>query len=142
MKFAISCLLLLIALPAFGKQNAPESKLVNQVSKFRFEVSQAAVERDLKNPADQLSTFVALPDFGSGFFSGIRLSSFSKNCLLPKFGIRSGDVVETVNGHDVRGPSDIMEIGKKLSKAKPGSKVRVNLRRGSQDLIYTYLVVD
>lgn len=137
MKTLLAILLLLS--PSAFAQKAP---LVQQVSKLRFEVSQAAVERDLKDPAAQLSTFVALPDFGAGFFSGIRVSRFGKTCLLPKFGIRSGDVVEMVNGQPISGPSDIMEIGEKLSKAKPGHKVRVNLRRGDEDLILTYLLVE
>jgi S1-C subfamily serine protease len=49
--------------------------------------------------------------------------------------------VEMVNGQPISGPSDIMEIGKKLSKTRPGHKVRVNIRRGSEDLILTYLLV-
>jgi len=132
-------LLLLLAPVAHAKKAAP---LVNQISAYRFEVSQAAVDRDLKNPHAQLSTFVALPDFGAGFFSGVKVTRFSKTCLLPKFGLKSGDVVEMVNGQPLSGPSDIMEVGEKLAKAKPGHKVRVNVRRGDEDLILTYLLVE
>lgn len=50
-------------------------------------------------------------------------------------------MVETVNGQSISSPTDIVEIGEKLSKAKPGHKVRVNVRRGDEDLILTYLLV-
>ncbi len=132
---------LLMALPVSleAKKLPP---MVEQVSRTRFEVSQAALERRVKNPYAQLSTFRALPSFGTGFFSGIEVSGFSKNCLLPDFGLQDGDVIEMVNGQPIRGPGDIREVGEKLAKARPGAKVRVHLRRGHEDVIHTYLLVE
>jgi S1-C subfamily serine protease len=127
----------------FPFQPAAEAKksspMVNQVSRTRFEVSRNAVEREIKDPEAQLGTFRALP---SGFFNGIKVSHFKKNCLLPRFGIQSGDVVEMVNGQPIRTPLDVMEIGQSLAKAKAGTKVRVALKRGEQDLTHTYLLVE
>jgi hypothetical protein len=116
--------------------------MVSQVSRLRFEVSRQGMEKEITNPQAELSTFRALPSFGSGLFAGLRLSSFSKNCKLPRFGLKEEDVIEMVNGEPVRTPWDIMEIGKKLAKAHKGSKVRVNIRRGDEDVVQTYLVVD
>src|SRR5690606_27029228 len=107
---------------AFGKKSSP---LVSQVSRTRFEVSRSAMEKEIQDPQAELATFRALPSFGSGLFSGIKVSHFKKDCLLPRFGIQSGDVVEMVNGQPIRTPFDVMEIGKSLAKAKPGAKVRV-----------------
>lgn len=121
---------------AEAKKSAP---MVSQVSRTRFEVSRNGVEREIKDPQAQLGTFRALP---SGFFNGIKVSHFKKNCLLPRFGIQSGDVVEMVNGQPIRTPLDVMEIGQSLAKARPGAKVRVALRRGEQDLTHTYLLVE
>jgi hypothetical protein len=121
---------------------AAQAPLVAQVSRARFEVSRSAVEREFKDPIAQLSTFRAMPSFASGFFSGITVSKFSEDCLLPQFGLREGDTVEMVNGQPIRGPSDILEVGERLAKeARPGSKIRVHLRRGDQDLVQSYLVV-
>lgn len=120
----------------------PAAPLVTQVSRTRFELSRSAIERRLGDPMAQLSTFRALPSFGSGLFSGIVVSDFRKGCLLPELGLQSGDVVEMVNGQPLRGPSDIMEVGEKLANARSGAKVRVNLRRGDKDIIHTYLLVD
>lgn len=136
---SLVALALVVSAPAFGKAKAP---LVQQVSRTRFEVSKSAAEKDLRNPVAQLSTFIALPAFGGGWISGIRVSDFSRDCLLPTFGLKEGDVVEMVNGQPIKGPSDIHEIGQRLAKARVGSKVRVNLARQDQDLIHTYLIVD
>jgi hypothetical protein len=47
-----------------------------------------------------------------------------------------------VNGQPIRTPLDVMEIGQSLAKAKAGTKVRVALKRGEQDLTHTYLLVE
>jgi len=141
MKKFILPLVLLLTTPA-DSWAKKENPMVNQVSRTRFEVSRTALEKNVKDPVAQLSTFRALPSFATGFFSGLKLSSFSNDCLLPRFGIKDGDVVEMVNGQPVRGPADVMEIGQKLANARPGAKIRVNLRRGDRDLIHTYLLVE
>jgi S1-C subfamily serine protease len=125
--------------PEAEAKKSASTAMVNQVSRTRFEVSRNAVERDIKDPEAQLGTFRAMP---SGFFNGIKVSHFKKNCLLPRFGIQSGDVVEMVNGQPIRTPLDVMEIGQSLAKAKAGTKVRVALKRGDQDLTHTYLLVE
>lgn len=113
--------------------------LVSQISRTRFEVSRNAVEREVKDPEAQLGTFRAMP---AGLFEGIKVSHFKKNCLLPRFGIQSGDVVEMVNGQPIRTPLDVLEIGQSLAKARTGTKVRIALKRGDQDLTHTYLLVE
>ena len=131
-------LLLALSLPltAFSDKAPP---LVSQVSRTRYEVSKSAMEKI--NPDKQLGTFRVLPAFGAGFMSGVRVSNFGKDCLLPQFGVKSGDVIETVNGQSLGGLNDIQEVGEKLAKAQPGHKVRVNIRRGDEDVIQTYLIV-
>jgi S1-C subfamily serine protease len=136
MKLLLLALALSLPLSTYAKKPAP---LVSQVSRTRFEVSRKAAEKEIKDPRAQLGTFRALP---SGFFNGIKVSHFQKGCLLPRFGIQSGDVVEMVNGQPIRTPLDIMEIGQSLAKAKPGAKVRIALKRGEQDLTHTYLLVE
>ena len=55
--------------------------------------------------------------------------------------MKDGDVVELVNGQTLTSPADIMEVGEKLAKARPGAKVRVNVLRGDDDLAFNYLLV-
>lgn len=133
-------LLLLLACPFSSYAQAKKSPpMVSQVSRLRFEVSLKAMEKQIQDPMSQLATFTALPTMD---LSGIKVSGFLKGCLLPKFGLRSGDVVEMVNGQPLATPADVMEIGERLAKAKPGHKVRVNIRRGSEDIVQNYLLVE
>ena len=138
----LAALLVSLSSPLALASVAKSSPMVTQVSRTRFEVSKRALERELRDPVAQLSTFVAAPSFGNGFFSGIRVSGFGKNCLLPRFGLLDGDVVEMVNGQPIQGPGDIMEVGQRLAKARAGTKVRVNISRGGEDVIHTYLVTE
>lgn len=144
MKALLLTLLALSPLPSFAKKSAPENlvPLVAKVSAAKFEVSKSRVEKDVKDPQAQLSTFRAMPAFGMGYMSGIEVSKFGKNCLLPSFGIKEGDVIETVNGQQLGGLGDIMAVGQKLAKAKVGTVVRINIERDGRDLIQSYLIVE
>ena len=135
-------LLLALATESFAAPAKPLPPLVNKVSRLKFEVSKSRMEKDVRDPQAQLNTFRALPSLGLGYMSGISVSHFSKECLLPQFGIQDGDVIETVNGQQLGGPGDIMEVGQKLAKARVGAKVRVNIKRGDEDVVQTYLLVD
>jgi len=136
---ALSNLALGSAFAAPPKLSAP---LVAQVSRLKFEVSRTAAEKELGDGVGQLATFTALPAFDDGPFSGIRVSSFSKKCLLPRFGVQEGDVVAAIQGTNLRGPGDIMEVAKRLEKIRPGNHVRVEIRRNGETLTQNYLVVE
>jgi hypothetical protein len=142
MKTTILLLALLFAAPSFAAPAKPLPPFVNKVSRLRYEVSKSRMEKDVKDPQAQLNTFRALPSLGFGYMAGISVSHFSKDCLLPRFGIQEGDVIETVNGQQLGGPGDILEVGRKLAKARVGAKVRVNIKRGDDDVIQTYLLVE
>ena len=139
MKTLLLILIALLPAHSLAKKAPPSNPLVKKVSAARFEVSHSKAER-IDGQA-QLGTFTAFPAFGFDA-SGIKVTRFSSKCLLPRFGLKEGDVVELVNGNPLTTPADIMEVGNKLAKAKPGHKVRVHLRRGSEELTLTYLLVD
>lgn len=128
-----------LALAAPKRASLP---MVTQTSQQKFEVSRKAVESEIKDPNKQLSTFSASPSFSDGAFSGIEIDEIKNESLLPKFGIQEGDVVEMINGTPLRFPTDIIEVGEKLSRLKKGSVVRVNLRRDSKSLTHSYLIID
>lgn len=126
-----------VAAPKPAREEAP---LVKQVSRLKFEVSRQAVD-ELDGPG-QLATFTALPAFDEGPFSGLRVSGFSKRCLLPSFGVQEGDVVAAVQGIRLRSPTDVMDVAKRLEKLRSGNHVRVEIRRDGETLTQNYLLVD
>lgn len=141
MKYLMIALIAALPLTSIAKKG-PLPPMVTKVSKLKFEVSKSRLEKDLRNPESQLATFTVAPSIGMGYMAGLSVSGFKKNCLLPSFGIQEGDVIETVNGQELGGLNDIMEVGKKLSKADVGHKVRLNIKRGDEDVVQTYLIVD
>jgi type II secretory pathway component PulC len=144
LKQIILSLLLLGPAPLFahGAPAKATAPLVTQVSRLKYEVSRSAAEKVLGDGMGQLASFTALPAFDDGPFSGIRVSGFSKKCLLPRFGVQEGDVVAAIQGTRLRGPGDIMEVAKRLEKIRPGNHVRVEIRRDGEPVTQNYLVVD
>jgi S1-C subfamily serine protease len=132
--------LLFTAAPAWAKKS--ENPLVKQVSRLRFEVSRSAAEKELGDGVGQLRTFSAIPSFADGPFSGVRVSSFSAKCLLPRFGVKEGDVISAIQGIPLHMPGDIYDIADRLEKSKPGSVVRVDIKRDGSDITQNYLVVE
>lgn len=115
---------------------------MTQSSAQKFEVSRAAIRHEYKDPLKLLDTFSAVPSFADGFLSGIEVSEFRKDCPLPKFGVKSGDVIQMVNGQSIQTPKDIMDIGKKITNLNSGSAVRVLIRREGKTLTNSYKILD
>jgi type II secretory pathway component PulC len=137
-----SLALVSLSFSAHAAPSAPKAPLVTQVSRLKYEVSRSAVEKEIGNGVKQLASFTGLPAFDDGPFSGIRVSSFSKNCLLPRFGVQEGDVVAAIQGTQLRGPGDIMEVAKRLENIRTGGHVRVEIRRNGETRTQNYLVVE
>lgn len=139
---ALLLLLASISAVAAPKAKIEEAPLVKQVSRLKFEVSRKALEEELGDGTAQLGSFTALPAFDEGPFSGLRVSGFTKRCLLPRFGVQEGDVVAAVQGIRLRTPADVMEVAKRLENLRTGAHVRVEVRRDGDTVTQNYLVVD
>lgn len=114
---------------------------VQKLSQQKFKVSIQSFEKEFKKPLEELKTFSVSPSFENGLFSGLKVDGFSPKCKLSNFGIQENDTIESINGTPLRFPSDIIEIGKKLQKVRPGHKVRVSICRKNKTLTNTYLLI-
>jgi hypothetical protein len=68
-----------------------------------------------------------IPFFENGKISGFKLAQTVPNSAFEKIGLKSGDVIKSVNGYDISSPDKMLDVFTKLRDAKD---VSVDVLRG------------
>jgi type II secretion system protein C len=109
---------------------------VRQVDDTTFEVDRNLVTKLISNPT-QLGARVS-PAQQDGQFSGFRVMAVRPGSALAAIGIRSGDVLQSINGHPMTmDPDRMLELYGKLKQA---SDLSVSISRRGQLLAMNYRV--
>ena len=111
----------------FGAFNLPkgseEEKEPTEVDKMT--VSRAMLQDWLMNPMKQAMSARIMPYVKNGVASGIRLVWVRKNSLYSKIGLKTGDIVQEINGKPLT-VSNALSLYSELPYAK---QIRVNIIR-------------
>jgi len=94
-------------------------------AKDQFTISRATVQNWLANPMQHAMSARIMPNYKRGRAAGFRLVWVRKKSLYSQIGLRSGDVVQQINGKNV-GVSTALGLYSQLPYAK---KLRVNIIR-------------
>jgi general secretion pathway protein C len=85
----------------------------------KFIVDEATFNKALENPEKLANSIRAVPHKDSdGKIDGYRLSGVRRSSLFNKLGIRNGDVVHTVNGHELTSMQTAMEAYQSLQNER------------------------
>jgi len=68
-----------------------------------------------------------LPYFENGKIAGFKLAQTVSNSAFEKIGLKSGDIIKSVNGYDISSPDKMLEVFTKLREARDFS---VDIQRG------------
>ena len=91
----------------------------------RVEVSSSTISRAIADPMAFAGTIRAMPTAG-----GLRLAGIRSDHALASFGVRSGDVIRTLDGAALDGPD--AWLGAMGSIARPGAHTLEIERRGQR----------
>lgn len=106
---------------------------VQQVSENRYSVPRAAIEQQMSNPEALARQARIMPNYKDGESAGLRLVGVSPNSVYSQLGIRSGDVIHSVNGVPLDNQRKAMEM---LDKMRSESRVTIEVeRRGKKEKI-------
>ncbi len=85
----------------------------------KFVVDEDTFNKALENPEKLANSVRAVPHTGpEGKVDGFRLSGVRRSSLFNKLGIRNGDVVHTVNGHELTSMQTAMEAYNSLQSER------------------------
>jgi aminopeptidase YwaD len=76
-------------------------------------------------------TLGIIPGFGTGDVKGLKVEGVTKDRPAFKAGLKVGDIITSMNGQKV---SDIYEYMDLLKKLKPGDLLKVEIKRGSENI--------
>jgi len=101
-----------------------------------YELSRAEVERLLLEPSAELLSTRVLPEVKEGQVTGYRVQ-FADNSPLGGLGLRSGDVVQAVNGIALNSPASTLDAYQRMREGGGGE---LELLRGGQPVRVRYVL--
>jgi len=110
---------------------------IRQVAKHRREVARQTVQKQLENLPQLLQQAKAVPYSRNGRKAGFRIVNIQQGSVFQKLGLKEGDVIQGVNGKDIRTPSQALKTYRELKNA---SSFRVRLLREGQQVNMNYAV--
>lgn len=98
-------------------------------------VSRSSVEESLENIHELLSQVRIRPHFKDGRAEGLAVSNVKAGSFFAKMGLKNGDVVQGIDGREIKSPDDVLEVYEKM---KSGSQVALEIERNGEKKIINY----
>jgi general secretion pathway protein C len=102
---------------------------------LRKVVDRREVDQALSDLPKLLTQARAVPYMANGAISGFRIDYIAPSSFYEKIGIQYGDILQRVNGVDVRDPSTMLNLFQQLKNERT---VRLDLVRNNQKTTMTY----
>ncbi|UCH00842.1 MAG: PDZ domain-containing protein [Deltaproteobacteria bacterium] len=116
-----------------AEKEYPKSKPIKKSSTIM--VGRSDLEESISNIHQLLSQVRIRPHFRDGKADGLAITNIKPGSIFAKLGLRNGDVVQGINGRDIKSPDDVLEVYNKL---KSGSQVALQISRGGRQRIINY----
>ncbi len=91
---------------------------IKEIGEGQFLVSQDLFRDAFSNPAKIMRGAAVVPFFEKGGIAGFRLKKVRKNSIYGKLGLQKGDVLRRINGIEIKGIDDIMQVMASMREAK------------------------
>ncbi len=111
----------------------PAARKVRQVEENRYEIDRREFEASTSNLAELMTQARVVPNLKKGKVNGYKIFAIKPKSLYAKIGLKNGDVIERINGLEISGPEQALEIFQQL-KAESYFQIDL-LRRGRKETI-------
>ena len=98
-------------------------------------VSRSALQESLKDIHQLLSQARIRPYFRNGKADGLAISNIKPGSFFARLGLKNGDIVQGIDGRDIRSPDDVLEVYERL---RSGSRVELQIKRSGDQKIIDY----
>ena len=133
-------LFLAVALPGLARPVAVAATPTPAASKGLFAKGRLSVDRQflaqsMSDVPQLLTQAQALPFYQDGKLTGWKIESIKPGSVYEKIGLLAGDVLQRVNGVEIRDPGMMLTL---FQQVKNENQVKVDLIRASQKTTLTY----
>lgn len=113
----------------------PRTRTISQIKPNQYAVNRSFVRRQLQSPK-LLTQALILPDSSGGF----KLRAVSSDSVYADAGLKSGDIVKSVNGQAINTVDQAMKLYRKLGGIDRISSVNVDIERNGSKQRLQYRV--
>jgi len=136
----LTVLLRYSAQPVNGKTAAAASKPVRRTVAAARPGQQGSISREMVNqllmdPLEEMKKFRLRPKFDGESAQGVEVQWLDENSILTSLGVQKGDVVQSVNGVQIRNMGDIVNV---INSLMSGNTFDVQVIRGGQPEMLNY----
>lgn len=112
--------------PSTPSKLAPPSSAITKVSPSSFVMPRAALDAALGDKKKLMEGVKIVPGYVNGKRNGLKLMAVDPGSSFQSLGLRSGDVVQTINGQTVTSQLQALEL---LERARTAGKLAVTIDR-------------
>jgi len=115
----------------------PRSKPIQKATRKQSTVmvSRLELQKSLKNIHQLLSQARIRPFFKNGKATGLAISNIKTGSFFTKLGLKNGDIVQGIDGREIKSPDDVLEVYERLSS---GSRVAIEIERAGEQKTIDY----
>jgi len=108
---------------------------IRRTGEHQREVARSTVRRKLENLPTLLQQAKAVPHSENGRKAGFRIVNIQGGSVFEDLGLKEGDIIQGVNGKQIRTPSQALKAYRELKSA---SNFKVRLKRNGQPVTLNY----
>ncbi|MBI1823858.1 MAG: PDZ domain-containing protein [Nitrospirae bacterium] len=121
--------------PASLNNSILEPKGIRQLSSNRWALDRQEVEHNLDNLNQLMTQARVIPNFSDGKPDGFRVFAIVPDSFYEKIGLKNGDVLERVNGVEIKDPESFLKVFQHL---KDENNISIDVVRNSQKETMSY----
>lgn len=121
--------------PPPGGEKTDYSKGVRKVSMYKYEVDRAMLDEELQDLSELGRQARIVPNYRNGQYQGFKLIGVRPGSLYRALGIRSGDIIQRVNGTEINSPNKAIQLFEELRAKK---EIALDIERRGQKRTLSY----
>jgi len=112
-----------------------KSSGIQSVSSNRWVLDKREVSQAFDNLPRLLTKARIIPNFSQGKADGFRIVSIVPNSIYEKIGLKNGDILQRINGIEIKDPTSFLKI---FQQIKDETHISLNLVRNNQKNAFEY----
>lgn len=113
----------------------PTAGGIAKVASNRWVLDRREVEGELENMAQLMTKARVVPNFSDGKPDGFRIFAIVPSSLYDKIGLQNGDVIQRINGMDIKDPESFFRVFQQLRQE---NRIALDMVRNNQKDTFEY----